>query len=149
MSAATTTESLKTHVQKRCWQATLQEALQKIFSVIGAEIRKSTKLHDDMMLELMLALKVLKECATTSATYSGYMQHLQVEPFGVHLYTEEGLKILVEHRRKRSPVTLHCDATSEVVVSKISNQSKRVLYNALVLPGMGKDKLPHPHIRDD
>lgn len=41
------------------------------------------------------------------------------------------------------PTTLYLDATGGVV-QKVPNQSKRVLYYALVLPGMGKDKPPLP-----
>ncbi len=73
----------------------------------------------------------------------GYVQHLQVDPFGVHLYTETGLVILLQHLRKGRPVTLHLDATGGVV-SRIPSQTKRVLYYSINLPGHGKDKPPLP-----
>ena len=84
----------------------------------------------------------MKECSSNVSS-GGYIQHLQVDPFGVHLYMDAGINILVEHLKQPTPVTLHLDATGGVV-SKIPNQKKRVLYYALVLPGMGKDKPPVP-----
>ncbi|XP_048020975.1 uncharacterized protein LOC125251962 [Megalobrama amblycephala] len=66
----------------------------------------------------------------------------KVDPFGVHLYTETGLVILVQHLRK-GPVTLHLDATGGVV-SRIPSQAKRVFYYSINLPGHGKDKPPLP-----
>ncbi len=44
---------------------------------------------------------------------------------------------------KLTPVTLHLDATGSVM-SRIPNQSKIILYYAIVLPGKGKDKPPLP-----
>lgn len=73
----------------------------------------------------------------------GYIQHLQLDPFGIHMYTETGLNILVQHLRKRIPLTLHLDATGSVT-SKIPGQSKRILYYALVLPGGGTNAPPLP-----
>ncbi len=85
----------------------------------------------------------MKECSGTASQVAGYFQHLQVDPFGVHLYTDCGLRILAEHLKNSPPVTLHLDATGSVM-SRIPNQSKRILYYAIVLPGKGKDKPPLP-----
>ena len=93
------------------------------------------------MLELMLTQKVIKE-SSSHASSKGYLQHLQIDPFAVHLHTDTGINILAEHL-KQTATALYLDATGGVV-QKIPDQNKRVLYYALVLPGMGKDKPPLP-----
>lgn len=114
-----------------------------VLRVISSEIRKSTRLHDDVIMEIMLCQKIMKECSSTASQVTGYIQHLQVDPFGVHLYTDCGLQILAEHLKKSPPITLHLDATGSVM-SRIPNQTKRILYYALVLPGNGKNMPPLP-----
>ncbi|XDV39447.1 hypothetical protein PO909_008694 [Leuciscus waleckii] len=114
-----------------------------VLRVICSEVRKSTRLHDDVIMEMMLCQKIMKECSGTASQVAGYIQHLQVDPFGVHLYTDCGLRILADHLKNSPPVTLHLDATGSVM-SRIPNQTKRILYYALVLPGKGKDKPPLP-----
>ncbi|XP_024147265.2 uncharacterized protein LOC112158246 [Oryzias melastigma] len=114
-----------------------------ILKVISCEIQKSKRLHDDVVLELILIQKILKETDQNYKFWPGYIQHLQVDPFGIHLYTETGLFILVHHLRKGQPITLHLDATGGVV-SKIPNQPKRVFYYSITLPGNGTDKPPLP-----
>lgn len=92
----------------------------------------------------MLTQKIIKECGTSDCPETaGYLQHLQVDPFAVHLYTQCGLQILAQHLKKNKTVTLHLDATGSVI-SRITSQPKRVLYYALVLPGMGKNMPPLP-----
>ncbi|CAM4549526.1 unnamed protein product [Leuciscus chuanchicus] len=56
-----------------------------VLRVISSEVRKSTRLHDDVIMEMMLCQKILKECSGTASQVAGYIQHLQVDPFGVHL----------------------------------------------------------------
>lgn len=115
-----------------------------VLKKISSEFRKSTRLHNDVVMELMLTQSIMKELGTsTTLTKAGYIQHLQVDPFGVHLYTDASIRILVAHLKENPPVTLHLDATGGVV-SKLPNQPKRVLYYALVFPGKGKDKPPLP-----
>ncbi|KAK9961941.1 hypothetical protein ABG768_007335 [Culter alburnus] len=113
-----------------------------ILKVVSSEIQKSCRLHDDVILELMLTQKIMKDTDMSYKFCPGYVQHLQVDPFGVHLYTETGMVILVQHLRK-GPVTLHLDATGGVV-SRIPSQAKRVFYYSINLPGHGKDKPPLP-----
>ena len=113
-----------------------------VLKKISSEVKKSSRLHNDVMLELMLTQKVIRE-SSSHASFKGYLQHLQIDPFGLHLYTQGGLNILAEHLKKPSPVTLYLDATGSVV-QKIPDQNKKVLYYALVLPGMGKDSPPLP-----
>lgn len=114
-----------------------------VLRVISSEVRKSKRLHDDVIMEMILCQKIMKECSGTASQVAGYIQHLQVDPFGVHLYTDCGLRILAEHLKNSPPVTLHLDATGSVM-SRIPNQSKIILYYAIVLPGKGKDKPPLP-----
>lgn len=114
-----------------------------VLRVISSEVMKSTRLHDDVIMEMMLCQKIMKECSGTASQVAGYIQHLQVDPFGVHLYTDCGLQILAECLKNSPPVTLHLDARDSVM-PRIPNQSKRILYYALVLPGKGKDKPPLP-----
>ncbi len=114
-----------------------------VLRVISSEVRKSKRLHDDVIMEMILCQKIMKECSGTASQVAGYIQHLQVDPFGVHLYTYCGLRILAEHLKNSPPVTLHLDATGSVM-SHIPNQSKRILYYAIVLPGKGKDEPPLP-----
>ncbi len=66
-----------------------------------------------------------------------------MDPFGVHMYTELGISILVDHLRSRLPVSLYLDATGGVV-SKIADQPKQILYYSLTLPGRGWDAPPLP-----
>lgn len=68
-----------------------------------------------------------------------------MDPFGVHLYTEQGIAIFADHLRQSSPVTLFLDVTGGVVRRRrLPNQPKRVLYYALCLSGDGKNKPPLP-----
>lgn len=92
-----------------------------VLKTLSSEVKKSIRLHDDGMLELMLTQKVLKE-SSSHASSKGYLQHLQVDPFAVHLHKETGINILAEHLR-RSPITLYLDATG-CVVQKIPDQNK-------------------------
>ena len=112
-----------------------------VLKTISSEVKKSARLHDDVMLELMLTQKVIKE-SSSHASSKGYLQRLQIDPFAVHLQTDTGINILAQHL-KQTPTALYLDATGGVV-QKIPDQNKRVLYYALVLPGMGKDKPPLP-----
>ncbi|XP_059386114.1 uncharacterized protein LOC132120908 [Carassius carassius] len=114
-----------------------------ILKIISSEVRKSCRLHDDVILELMLTQKIIRDTDQSYKFCPGYVQHLQVDPFGVHLYTETGLVIFIQHLRKGCPVTLHLDATGGVV-SRIPSQPKRVLYYSITLPGHGKDNPPLP-----
>jgi len=77
-----------------------------VLRVISSEVRKSTRLHDDVIMEMMLCQKIMKECSGTTSQVAGYIQHLQVDPFGVHLYTDCGLRILADHL-KTQPQS-HC-----------------------------------------
>lgn len=87
--------------------------IKDVLKKISSEVKKSSRLHDDMMLELMLTQKVIKE-SSSHASSKGYLQHLQTDPFGVVLHTDTGIKILAEHLI-RSPITLYLDATGGVV----------------------------------
>lgn len=62
------------------------------------------------MLELLLIQKIMKETDLSYRYFPAYVQHLQVDPFGEHLYTETGFAILIQHLRK-GPLTLYLDAT--------------------------------------
>ncbi|KAG9260553.1 hypothetical protein AMEX_G256 [Astyanax mexicanus] len=94
-------------------------------------------------MEIHLTQTIMKECDTKFYKMPGYIQHYQVNPFGVHMYSETGISILVQHLRRKDPVTLYLDATGGVV-SKIPNQAKRVLYYSLTLAGKGRDAPPVP-----
>ena len=92
----------------------------------------------------MLTQNIMKELgSSTNITNGGYIQHLQVDPFGLHMYTDASVRILIEHLKRKEPVTLYIDATGGVV-TKIPNQPKRVLYYAMVLPGSGREQPPLP-----
>lgn len=114
-----------------------------ILKVISSEVKKAASLHDNVLLEMHLTQKIMKECDTSYRHLPGYIQNYQVDPFSCHMYTEKGISILVTHMRKKSPVTLYLDATGSVV-SKIPEQKKRVLYYALVLAGQGHCTPPLP-----
>lgn len=114
-----------------------------ILKAIGYEVRKAATVHDNVLLEILLTQKIMRECDTQFYHLPGYIQVFQVDPFSTHLYTEKGIGIMVAHLRKKSPLTLHLDATRSVV-SKIPEQNKRVLYYALVLAGQGRGSPPLP-----
>lgn len=123
---------------------TLSHALTKeVIKAVSAEVKKSTRLHHDIVMELILIQEILKETDMKFTFCPGYIQHLQVDPFGVHPYTETGLIILLEHLRKNGQITLFLDA-NDGVVQRPPNQQKRVLYYALSLPGSGKNRPPLP-----
>lgn len=42
-------------------------------------------------------------------------EDVYMDPFGLHMYTETEVSILVQHLRKKTPVTLYLDATGNVV----------------------------------
>ena len=128
--------------QEQLSAGNLSESLTRnVLKAISAEINKSTRLHDNITLELMLTQQILRECHAEFNNWPGYIQSLQLDPFSVHLYTEEGIQILVAHLRKR--VSLYLDATGGVVAA-IPGQKKRMLYYSLTLPGMGKYAPPLP-----
>ena len=122
----------------------LTKSLNKnILRVIAAEVQKSRKLHDNVLLEMQLMQGIMRECDSSYYTMPGYVHHLQVNPLGIHLYTETGLSILVHHLRMKKPVSLYLDATGGVV-SKPPEDKRRVLYYAMALPGHGQDAPPLP-----
>ena len=43
----------------------------------------------------------MKECDSKFHKMPGYIQHFQVDPFGVHMYTETGVSIVVQHLKKK------------------------------------------------
>ncbi|KAK0134976.1 120 protein in NOF-FB transposable element [Merluccius polli] len=114
-----------------------------ILNAISCEVRKSLTFHDNVVLEVLLTQKIMRECNTTFVNFSGYIQHFQADPFATHMYSETGVGILVGHMRRKKPVKLYLDATGSVV-SKIPDQKKRVLYYALVLAGHGRGAPPLP-----
>ncbi|XP_016520960.1 uncharacterized protein LOC107834332 [Poecilia formosa] len=101
---------------------------------ISSELKKSTRLHDDIILELVLTQKLIKETSINSNS-KGYFQQLHIDPFAVHLQTDTGLQILAHHLRNSSPVTLHLDATGSVV-QKIPGQEKK---NSVLCYGFARD----------
>lgn len=76
-----------------------------VLKKISSEVKKSSRLQKDVKLELMFTQKVSQE-SSSHASFRGYPQHLQNDPFAVDLYTEGGLNILAEHLRKTSSVPL-------------------------------------------
>ena len=44
----------------------------------------------------------MKECDVKFLKMPGYIQHFQVDPFGVHMDTETGIGIVVQHLRKKT-----------------------------------------------
>lgn len=79
-----------------------------VLKKISSEVKKSSRLQKDVMLEVMLTQKVIQE-SSSHASFSGYPQLLQIDPFAVDLYREGGLNILAEHLRKTSSVPLDLD----------------------------------------
>ena len=57
------------------------------------------------------------------------------------MYTVTGISIVVQHLRKKTPLTLYLDATGNVA-SKVPSQTKRLLYYSLTLPGGGQNAPP-------
>jgi len=94
-----------------------------------------------MLIEMYLTQNIMKECDTKFHKMPRYIQHFQVDPFGVHMYTETGVSIVVQHLRKKTPLALYLDATGNVA-SKVPVQTKRVLYYSLTLPGCGQNATP-------
>ncbi|KAG7518939.1 hypothetical protein JOB18_047736 [Solea senegalensis] len=81
-----------------------------ILKKISSEVKKSARLHNDIMLELMLTQKVIN-ASSLHASSKGYLHHLQIDPFAIHLQTDTGTKILAEHLKQPSPISLYLDAT--------------------------------------
>lgn len=59
------------------------------------------------------------------------------------MYTETGRNILVQHLRRKAPLTLHLDATGNVA-RKVPSQTKIFLYYAITLRGGGQNAPPLP-----
>ncbi len=87
----------------------------------------------------MITQKILRECDTGFFNFPGYNQHLQVDPFAVQMYTEQGMEILLSHLKDNHNTTLYLDATRGIV-SKYQIKLRKVLYYALVLPRDGSSK---------
>ncbi|KAI7802912.1 hypothetical protein IRJ41_023594, partial [Triplophysa rosa] len=81
-----------------------------VLKVIGSEVRRNEYLHIDILMEIYLMQTILGEYHIP-----GYIQLFSMKPFIVHLYTELGINILVQHLLSRSPVSLYLDATGGVV----------------------------------
>ena len=121
----------------------LSRSLSKnILKVIASELKKSKQLHNNVVLELSLTQDIIREC-DSHVNIPGYIQVLQMNPFAVHLSTEVGVSVLVNHLRSKKKVALYLDATGGVV-RKIPGDNKRVFYYALTLPGAGRDAPPLP-----
>jgi len=114
-----------------------------VLKVISSEVRKGKRIHDDVFMEMHLTQNIMKECDAEFHKMPGYIQHFQVDPFGVHMYTETGIGIVVQHLRQKTPLTLYLDATGNVA-SKVPGQTKRLLYYSLTLPGGGQNVPPLP-----
>lgn len=100
-----------------------------ILTAILPEVNKSTRLHDNIMLEMMLTQQILKECDCEFTNWPGYLQHLQVDPFAVHMYTEQGLQVLVSHlcpKKHMCPCTWMPQGLVGVVTA-VPEQNKKVL----------------------
>lgn len=63
--------------------------------------------HENVLMEMHSTQHVIKECDTNSYDLPGYIQHFQINPFGAHLYTEEGISILVHYLRGKKSVLCH------------------------------------------
>ncbi len=135
LSSTPTAELIAGHISK-C-------LTKNVLKTISSEFKKSLRFHDNVVMELMITQKILRECDTGFFNFPGYMQHLQVDPFAVQMYTEQGMEILLSHLKDNHNTSLYLDATGGIV-SKIPNQAKKVLYCALVLPGDGSNKPPLP-----
>lgn len=99
MSAIISTECVKKTSVKDIMAGNITKSLTKdVLKTISSEVKKSIRLHDDVMLDLMLTQKVLKE-SSSHASSKGHLQHLQVDHFAVHLHAETGINILAEHLR--------------------------------------------------
>ena len=121
----------------------LSRSLSKeVLKNINSEVNHSTQLQDNVLFELIMAQNIMKECDTFTFC-PGYIQHIQIDHFAVHLFTKVCLEITAYHLKTRKPITLLLDATGGVV-SKIPNQEKRVLYYCLALPGGGRNRPPLP-----
>ncbi|XP_034064636.1 uncharacterized protein LOC117541546 isoform X2 [Gymnodraco acuticeps] len=114
-----------------------------VLKVIRSEVRRGKRIHEDVFMEMYLTQMIIKECDSNYRRMPGYIQHFQVDPFGVHMYSETGVNIVVQHLRKKKPLTLYLDATGNVA-SKVPGQTKRVLYYCLTLPGGGQQVPPLP-----
>ncbi len=114
-----------------------------VLKMISSEVQKSNRIHADVLMEMYLTQSIMKECDFQFNKMPGYIQHFQVDPFGVHMYTETGISIVVQHLRKKTPLTLYLDATGNVA-SKVPGQTKRLLYYSLTLPGCGQNVPPLP-----
>ncbi|XP_041919014.1 olfactory receptor 2C3-like [Alosa sapidissima] len=68
-----------------------------ILKVISSEVRQQGRFHSDYLVELSLTQQVLRDADTGYKHILGYIQHLQIDPLGVHLYSETGLQILAAH----------------------------------------------------
>lgn len=88
-----------------------------VLKKISSEVKRSTRLHNDLMLELMRTQKVIRE-SSSHASFKGYLQHLQIDPFAFN--------IPAQHLKTTSPGTLHLGAPGSVV-QKIPDRNKKVL----------------------
>ncbi|KAA0724108.1 hypothetical protein E1301_Tti019644 [Triplophysa tibetana] len=135
---------LQTTPKEQLLAGNMSECLNKnVLSVIRHEMRKKEYIHPDILKEISLMQTILQECDTKYFSLPGYIQNFTVNPFMVHMYSELGISILVHHLRSRLPVSLYLDATGGVV-SKIPDQTKCVLYYALILSGKGPHTPPLP-----
>lgn len=55
-----------------------------VLKKISSEVKRSTRLHNDLMLELMRTQKVIRE-SSSHASFKGYLQHLQIDPFALNI----------------------------------------------------------------
>lgn len=94
-------------------------------------------------MEMYLTQNIMKQGDFKFHKMPGYVQHFQVDPFGVHMHFETGISIVVQYLRRKTPLTLHLDATGNVA-SKVPVQMKRLLYYSFTLPRGGQNAPPLP-----
>lgn len=77
-----------------------------VLKTIASEWEKKQCLHYDILMEMHLTQNILKETDTKYLKNPGYIQHFSVDPFGVHMFTETRINILVQQNEKKNPVPL-------------------------------------------
>lgn len=72
-----------------------------VLKTIASEWEKKQCLHYDILMEMHLTQNILKETDTKYLKNPGYIQHFSVDPFGVHMFTETRINILVQQNEKK------------------------------------------------
>ena len=102
----------------------------QVISHAGFENRKKKELCEDMLTEL----KIQMDCwiaALPSTVVNGYIQQLQIKPFGMNFFTEKQVQLFVSECKGKDGCVMHFDSTG-TIIKQIPGNKQPYLYSFII-----------------